>query len=211
MTHYITNYSQYNILTINLININERNFLLNMVVEQCAIVLWGENKYTALGKTMSELCIICIMGSWLADNTDQIIVAVVTNKWPTAVARAVSSSRIGAGIAHQVSISLGEESGGEDACQWQSGRLLNIFRKRLYHILVELTNISLLYWQDISKASYVVRRQFHKGASIRPLGGPIGFLSQNQQPPPPTHTNLYFTLLLSIMHISALKCSHYCY
>lgn len=135
MTHYITNYSQYNILTNNLINIiNERNFLLNMVVEQCAIVLWGEKKYTALEKTIPELCIICIMGSWLADNTDQIIVAVVTNKWPTAVARAVSSSGIGAGIAHQVSISLGEESGGEDACQWQWGRLINIFRKRLYHM-----------------------------------------------------------------------------
>lgn len=125
-----------------------------MVVEQCAIVLWGEKKYTALEKTMSELCIICKMGSWLADNTDQIIVAVVTNKWPTAVACAVSSSGIGAGIAHQVSISLGEKGGGEDTCQWQSGRLINIFIKRLYHMYFysELTNISLLYWRNISES-----------------------------------------------------------
>lgn len=52
-------------------------------------------------------------------NTDQIIVTVATDKRPTAVARAVSTG-ISAGIAHQASISLGEQRRGEDTCWGQS-------------------------------------------------------------------------------------------
>lgn len=99
-----------------------------MVVEQCIIVLLGKN--TALHKTecRSHTTVYCLynmldrMRLWLTQVTDQIIVAVVTDKRPAAVACAVSSSGIGAGIAHQISISLGEQRGGKDPCQGQSGR-----------------------------------------------------------------------------------------
>lgn len=57
--------------------------------------------------------------SQLDVHTDQIVVTVATDKRPAAVARAVSTG-ISAGIAHQVSISLGEQRRGEDACWGQS-------------------------------------------------------------------------------------------
>lgn len=59
----------------------------------------------------------CACKNEVSPDTDQIIVAVVTEKWPTAVACAVSSSGVGADIAHQISISLEEQRGGEDTCQ----------------------------------------------------------------------------------------------
>lgn len=52
-------------------------------------------------------------------HTNQIIVTVVTDERPAAVARAVSSG-VGAGVAHQVAVSLGEERRGKDACWGQT-------------------------------------------------------------------------------------------
>lgn len=99
-----------------------------MVVEQCCIVLLGKN--IALHKTecTSHTTVYCLYNMLdrtrlcLTDETDQIIVAVVTDKRPAAVACAVSSGGICAGITHQISISLGEQRGGKDPCQGQSGR-----------------------------------------------------------------------------------------
>lgn len=54
---------------------------------------------------------------WL---TNQIIVTVVTDKWPTA--RAVASSGISASLTHQTPISLGEQRRGKDTCQSRLGR-----------------------------------------------------------------------------------------
>lgn len=49
-------------------------------------------------------------------HTDQIVVTVVTDEGPAAVAAAAVASGVGAGVAHQVAVSLGEERRGEDAC-----------------------------------------------------------------------------------------------
>lgn len=48
-------------------------------------------------------------------HTHQIVVTVVTDERPAAVARAVSSG-VGAGVAHKVAISFGEERRSEDTC-----------------------------------------------------------------------------------------------
>lgn len=52
-------------------------------------------------------------------HTDQIIVAVVTDERPAAVARAVSTG-VRAGVTHEVAVSLGEERRSEDTCWGQT-------------------------------------------------------------------------------------------
>lgn len=52
----------------------------------------------------------------LINDTDQIVVAVVADERPAAVTCAVSSSGVGAGVADQISIRLGEQRGGKHTC-----------------------------------------------------------------------------------------------
>lgn len=56
-------------------------------------------------------------GALLANDTYQVIVAVVADKRPAAVACAVCPGRVGTGVTHQVPISLREERGCEHTCQ----------------------------------------------------------------------------------------------
>lgn len=87
-----------------------------------------------------------------AQDADQIIVAVVADKRSAAVARAVASCGVGAGVTHQIPISLGEQRRGKHACHWQLVGSYKAFLSCFYisldfHLGTQLV-LSLPWWHE---------------------------------------------------------------
>lgn len=89
-----------------------------MVVKQCTIALLKTTTTTTI-KTLYMCSTVHTDRVYvlLANDAYQVIVAVVADKRPAAVACAVCPSRVGTGVTHQVPISLREERGCKHTCQ----------------------------------------------------------------------------------------------
>lgn len=83
-------------------------------MSRCSV---GEKNIIMIHNTVQVIPIMFVTLCSLQRDADQVVVAVVADKL-TAVC-AIYSSGDGAGVAHQISISFGEQRGGEHTCHWQ--------------------------------------------------------------------------------------------